>query len=109
MSKIWTDQEIINLIETNDLAVTRAVIAIYQRQTEDEKSIEGTHYHNGIGFNSVDAKYMTYLAKYCQDNRRLTGEHLQKARKKIKKYHRQLLEIANGGQGETKKHRSKIC
>lgn len=97
MTKIWTDQEIVELLERNDAAVMRGIIAIYQRQTEDEKSTGDTSHRNGRGFNSVDAKYMTYLAKYCQANRKLTGDHLVKARAKIKKYRRQLVEIANGG------------
>ena len=93
---IHTKESIQNLLLTNDIAITRAVIAIYKRQTVDEQDVESTKYINGIGFNSVDARYLSWCATYCIRNRKnLDGEHLIKCRKKMMKYWRQLVEIAN--------------
>lgn len=93
---MWTKEQIIELLENNDKAVTRAVIAIYERQTADEQLTFSTRVNNDIGFNHADASYLSYCAKYAIDRRvLLSGKHLEKARKKIRKYWKQLVEIAN--------------
>ena len=93
--KIWEKADIQSLIERNDVAVERAVVAIYNRQTEDEKRVKETKYSNGVGFTSVEAQYGSYLAQWILAGRRLTGYHLKRARGMMKRYHRQLAEIAN--------------
>lgn len=100
-NKHWTEQDIIELLnqegDKGAAAVTRAVIAIYQRQTADEKLVGDTRVHNNIGFNGADAKYLSFCATYAiRTKKNLNGKHLDKARTKIVKYRKQLLEIANG-------------
>lgn len=91
----YTKEQIINLLEENDKAVTRAVVAIYKRQTKSEKEIGATISNNNIGFNGADARYMSYCAEFALKNKTLlTGKHLESARKAIKKYWKQLAEIA---------------
>ena len=84
------------LLETNNKAVERAILAIYENQTTTEKRAEKTIEHNKIGFNGVDARFGTYYAKYLLSGKHLTGDHINKARKMVKKYTRQLLDIAKG-------------
>lgn len=94
--KTWTEQEIVKLIETKDLAVTKAVIAIYNRQTADEQATKDARHTNGIGFSGADAKTLSYYAQYCiNKNTTLNGKFLDDARKRIVKYRKQLVEIAN--------------
>ncbi len=100
-NKQWSEQNIIDLLNRDDekgaAAVTRAVIAIYNRQTADEQAVGDTRVHNNIGFNGADAKYLSFCATYAINTKRsLNGKHLDKARTKIIKYRKQLLEIANG-------------
>lgn len=92
---IWTGESIKTMLETNDKAVARAVMALYQRQTADEQSSEETKHHNSVGFNAADARYLSYCATYAQRSGRLTGKHLIKARSKVIKYREQLANIAN--------------
>jgi hypothetical protein len=87
---------IIALLETNNKAVERAILAIYENQTTSEKRAEKTIESNCIGFNGVDARLGTYYAKYLLSGKHLSGEHIDKARKIIRKYTRQLLDIAKG-------------
>jgi hypothetical protein len=95
-SKTYTKEEIIHMLDVNDRAVTRAVIAIYQRQTPSEQAVKDTKESNNIGFNSADARLLSYYAEYAINNKcLLSGKHLTQARNKIKKYWRQLLSIAN--------------
>ena len=95
---IWTEDKIVALIDTNPHAVTRAVIAIYNRQTQVEQNVRDTREQNGVGFNSADARKLSYYAQWAiQNNRDLNGKFLEIARQRVKKYRRQLVEIANAG------------
>lgn len=93
--KVWTETEIEQLLNNSDKAVIRGVIAIYERQTAEEQNIGDTKVLNGIGFNGADAKFLSYCATYAKNKGTLSGEFLNKARTRIKKYRRQLTDIAN--------------
>lgn len=82
------------IITVNDRAVERAILAIYARQTAEEKSTGETLSTNGVGFSGPDAGIGTYYAKWINSGRSLTGRHLVKARIMALKYTRQLCEIA---------------
>jgi len=93
----WTKEKIVEMLNTNDKAVSRAVVAIYKRQTASERVSGTTQIQNNIGFNHADARYLTYCAEYViKNNRQLSGKHLEKCRKRIAKYWKQLIDIANG-------------
>jgi hypothetical protein len=82
------------LLNMNDRAVERAIVAIYNRQTADEQSAQDTKHSNGIGFSGADARLGSYYAKWVLSGKNLTGNHLMKARMMSYKYVRQLSEIA---------------
>ena len=92
--------DIVRLIKTNDRAVDRAMVAIYRRQTADEKRSSTTRHDNARGFSSADAGKGSYYARWVLNGNRLTGQHLRQARKMAIKYRRQLTEIANLGEKE---------
>lgn len=83
------------LLDTNDKAVERAMIVLYDRQTQDEKQVDSTRHHNNRGFNHGDAPRGSYYARWVLSGRALTGNHLAKARSIAKRYAGQLAEIAN--------------
>src|SRR5271156_4475383 len=85
---------IIALLNRNALAVEAAMVALYQRQTEDERSDKVTRHSNGRGFNYHHAERGTYYAKWVLGGRHLTGSHLSAARSMAIFYARQLGEIA---------------
>ena len=89
----WTKEKIIHLIDTNDKAVVRALIRIYERQTADEQSAHATTHHNGVGFGATDAQFLTDIAKKAQ-RYTLSERQIAAVRKAIKKYWRQLMEVA---------------
>jgi len=91
----WTKAEIIELVESNDRAVERAVLALYARQTDDEQTGGYTGHLNARGFNKADASYGSYCARWVKKGNHLTGKHLGRCRALVKKYHRQLVEEAN--------------
>lgn len=59
-----TKESIIALLESNDIAVARALVALTGRQTYDEKAHETTKYLNGMGFRPNHAKKGTSMAKF---------------------------------------------
>jgi hypothetical protein len=94
-------KEVIQEKLSSDLRwMERAVIVLYNRQTEDEKVTSHTRHENGRGFNGTDSKYLTFVSKYLLRGGRLSGSHVQKVGKKLPKYWRQIqeeIQIKKGG------------
>lgn len=94
-------QYINNLLINNDKAVARALVALYKRQTEDEKNSEATIVHNMAGFTPSDARMGTSMATFYLKFNRLSEKQIAYWRKpnakgvpRICKYSGQLLKIA---------------
>jgi len=94
--KLWTREEIETMIQNQDAAVERAMVAIWERQTADEQETQGTRHHNGRGFAAWSARSGTYYANWVRSGRHLTGKHLAKARKIALHHAGQLTDFANG-------------
>ena len=94
-------RKIKELLDTNDRAVYRGIVAIYKLQTEEEKSCETTRVSNGVGFSAFDAEFMTSLAKDILSGRGLSPKQLAIGRNKIKRYARQLADIAKTRESTT--------
>ena len=90
----WNKETIQNLLDTNDTAVYRALVQIFNRQTADEKQIESTEENNSVGFTGVDANILTSFAKQYLNRNFLSPKQMVIARKKMKKYWKQLQQIA---------------
>lgn len=97
-TKVWTKEEIRKKIQSSDKWLTRGVIAIYQWQTEDERTNEETNQSNGVGFNGSDAFILSRFAVYAMNHGKLVGKQIPLARKKMLKYSGQLARIANSKQ-----------
>lgn len=95
METKWDENRIWHLLNNNDRAVDRAMVALYNRQTASERVAETTHESNGRGFNYYDAKPGSYYAKWVLAGNHLSGRHLVNARRLAIKYRRQLAEEAN--------------
>lgn len=68
------------LLATNDRAVERAILVLYSRQTEDEQMSKNTRHRNGRGFNSSEARKGSYMAKWVESGKHLSGQWLIDAR-----------------------------
>jgi hypothetical protein len=100
MSKLTKDQ-VVELILTNDRAVERALVVLFQRQTAAEQRSENTQLHNQIGFTHADAPWGTRNARWVMRGGRLNPYQLSQWRKRdrkgtprLAKYWRQLSEAA---------------
>jgi hypothetical protein len=96
-----TGTDIVAMLRTNDHAVARALVVLYERQTEDEKSTEHTRHHNNRGFRPCHAKMGTSMAKFYLARGFLTPKQIAYWRKEGKEgmrlsiYWRQLLDAAH--------------
>ena len=111
--KTWTEEEIAKNLESNDDWVVAGLLAIYERQTRDEKATMTTKHHNDVGFNCADAHKMSSFAEQViawKEHRGRTARYsfplsdkqLYVARKRLKKYVGQLTLVAN--ENEAKKN-----
>ncbi len=91
--KIWSKKTIQSLLDTNDVAVIRAMKQIYAKQTEDEQKYQDTHLYNSVGFTGVDANIMSSFTEYYEKYGKLSPKQMVIARKKMKKYWKQLLNV----------------
>ena len=93
----YTPEYIKEMLNTNDKWLCRGIIAIYNKQTADEKEAETTKHSNGVGFSGCDAEILSSFAKQLLAGRSLSNKQREISRKKIVKYAKQLATIANGG------------
>lgn len=93
--RIWTEEEIKNLIQTNDKVLYAAFKKLYACQTDDEQNVGETHHINGVGFNGVDAPILSSMAEFLIKTGFLTPKQKVVVRKKLVKYNKQLTKLAN--------------
>lgn len=91
----WTEQELKDLMKTNDRVLYSCLIRLYECQTADEQNSGTTKEHNGIGFNGVDAKFLTSAAQFLNKTGFLTAKQKVSVRKSLMKYSKQLTKLAN--------------
>ena len=96
-----------DLVATNDKALKRAIVLIYNNQTEEEKNKEESLEDNLVGFSKIDTKEMGEIARKILKGRELTDGEISKSRNKMKKYWRQLMLISKK-QARDKKVREQV-
>lgn len=90
--RYYNEDTVATMIDTNNAFLEKALIKIYDRQTRDEKNTRETKHLNNVGFNAAHAKVMSYYARWVLSGRNLSGSHLQKAKRILRSYRKQILE-----------------
>lgn len=93
--RVWTEDEIKELVQTNDKVLYGALKNLYDCQTADEQATGETREHNGKGFNGLDAKFLSSTAEFLKKTGFLTPKQKVVVRKKLVKYTKQLTKLAN--------------
>lgn len=83
-----------NLVKTNDNALLKSIILIYDGQTQEEKNKGESIEDNCIGFSKIDAYEMGQIAKKIKSGQPLTKGEIAKSRNKMQKYWKQLMVIS---------------
>lgn len=92
---MWDKDSIQTLLQHSDKAVLKALLQLYQRQTDSEQQMKATTDANGVGFNYRDSEILTDIAQRVFQWGRLTPKQTVLVRARLMKYWRQLAEIAN--------------
>lgn len=97
--KYFTTQEqwkayLQDLVSTNTNACLKAITCIDNWQTEPERQQGESTEENGVGWTKYDAKEMGQLANKIRNGQALTDGELAKAKNKMKKYWKQLMQIS---------------
>ena len=93
--RIWTEEEIRNLVQTNDKVLYGALKKLYACQTIEEQNSGMTKEYNGKGFNGVDVPILSSFCEFLNKTGFLTPKQKILARKKLVKYTKQLTVLAN--------------
>jgi hypothetical protein len=95
VEKEWNKDKIWEYIQASDRWMVHSLMAIYKRQTPREQSNATTIEDNGVGFNGVDAGFMTGMVEWYNKKGFFTDKQKAYIRTKLKKYCGQLEKIAN--------------
>lgn len=96
--KQWRDY-LKQLMRTNDKALLRALVLVFENQTDEEKAKYESFEENGKGFDKVDVAKLSALAVKVKRNDELTAIEMATIRSKVPKYWKQLYYIAKAKQG----------
>lgn len=72
----------------------RGLLAVYDKQTADEKQTETTRHSNGVGFRGSDAEFLSSLANRYITRGSLTEKQLATLKKVMPVYAKQLVWIS---------------
>lgn len=88
------DEEYVRkMLATNRGWAEKALITLHNLQTQDEQILMQTTYKNGVGFNAVDAPFLSSLAESLERYPHLTPKQLTYAHKLLPKYAHQIYQI----------------
>lgn len=82
------------LIDTSDVAVERALLAIYNNHSPLEKLARKPLTYDGLGFNRVDAQFLMPVAETVQAGYHLIPSVIEEVRPRIRRYWYQLMRIS---------------
>jgi hypothetical protein len=94
-AKVWDKESIQALLDREPKAVIRGLRAIAARQTASELATKTTTESNGVGFSYRDAPFLTDMMRQVQAGRTLSPKQFAVTKNMVKRYWRQLAEIAN--------------
>jgi hypothetical protein len=89
----YTRELIHQRIANGENAARKALLAIFEYQTEQEKAALITQEANGVGFNGTDAHILSSFALQLQTKGWLSPKQMALVRKKMPKYSGQIFRI----------------
>lgn len=95
-----------DLLKTNNQALLKSIVLIYDNQTDDEKQIGASVEDNNLGFSKWDAEEMSDIARKLKRGEALKPNEIIHSRLVMPKYWKQLMFIAKN-QIEIKKKNKK--
>lgn len=88
---VWTKEKVLEYLDKREDFLLQSIVLIYQRQDDDEQTIQQTARNNGRGFNKADANYLSECANLLIHGKLLYPNRLVEAKQRMKKYANQIL------------------
>ena len=82
-------------LNTNKNWAIRGLLRIYDYQTQEEKEVQNTYYHNQVGFTGVDGDILSSFAEQYKNKGYLSPKQMNILYKKMPKYWQQLYKISD--------------
>jgi hypothetical protein len=86
----WNKERVTALLDSSKGLRIKALLALYDAQTADERAGHQTKHSNGVGFNKFDAEFMSSLAVQARKKGFLSAKQMQVLRRKLPYYWRQI-------------------
>ena len=93
--EMLTANEVKDLISTNDVAVMKAAILLYNKQLPSEQKGYVSLENNKCGFSRFDAPRLTAFAKHCIERKGCDKKTINQMRFVLLKYSSQIANIEN--------------
>jgi hypothetical protein len=95
VTKKAQEQFLKRMLASNPNWATRALVRVYENQTEDEQNSAYTIEDNGVGFTGADATILTSFTEQYLRRGSLSPKQYTLLHKKIGKYWRQILAVSD--------------
>ena len=95
-TKKWKKEEIQDLINRRDDAVSRGMQRIFELQTLDEQDSGYTKWANGVDFSGAHGEIMSSFVEFYNKRKFLSPKQMKIARRIMLRYAGQLAKIVNG-------------
>ena len=95
ITKIQTRDFVKTKLATDPIWAQQALLKIFEFQTLEEQNSKDTIYHNGVGFNGTDGRFLSSLALQLKKKRHLSEKQMEYVFKKIPKYWNQVVKISD--------------
>lgn len=82
-------------LATSEAWALKAMLTIYNNQTDAERVIETTKEQNGVGFTGTDGQFFSSLSKQYESRGHLSDKQMTFVMKRMKKYWNQILLASN--------------
>jgi len=82
-------------LATDPIWAQQALLKIFEFQTLEEQNSKDTIYHNGVGFNGTDGRFLSSLAIQLKKKHYLSPKQMDFVFKKIPKYWSQVVKISD--------------
>ena len=82
-------------LSTDEAWAKKALLKIYEFQTNEEQMRGNTLFYNGVGFNGADAEILSSLAEQFKRKGWLSPKQMAIVMRKMQKYTRQVIQISN--------------
>jgi hypothetical protein len=90
MTKTQIRDAIRNKLATDTAWALRAIVRVYEKQTEAEQSAGQTFNQNGVGFSGTDAEILSSFARQINSGRTLSPKQMAIVMRKAPRYWGQI-------------------